>query len=254
MKCSKKSIFYSLFFLIFSFFLEGKSVIIFDLGGVVFKEAEFFVYENLPKEIKEKIPESFRGQRIFLRAFDFVHHVTQTDYKKAWLMGTVSGNDIVEHIHKHIDKPEYANFFKSDQERLLIKHGAWMILAPEELAQWTLLIPEALQFITQCKEKNLRLAILSNWDPLSFPFLQKKFPELFSLFDTHDIFIPARCSAMKPDSAVYDYVLKTMNVKSTDCIFIDDSKANITSAQQCGIASILHTDWDSTINEIRKKI
>lgn len=226
--------------------LLGNSVIIFDLGGVVFKEPEHFIFENLPEDIKSQFPSDFKSPRVFLRAFDFVNLVSQADLKMPWLMGVISGAEIANIILKNIDNAKHSNFFASEQERLLIKYGALMMFDPEQLAQSTYLYPQALESIKKYKNEGIRLLILSNWDPLSFEYIKKKYPELFACFADEDIFIPATIGYAKPDKKAYQAILDRLHINPCDCYFIDDSKKNIEAAIECGIKSILHTDWQIT--------
>lgn len=225
-------------------------MIIFDLGGVVFKEPEHFVFDTLPSELRAHFPSDFKPPRIFLRAFDFANLVTQRDLKMPWLLGTISGTEIAEHILHHIDNPVYATFFTSEHERLLIKHGALMMFDPEQLTAWTLLNEEALTFIKQCKKNGIRMLILSNWDPLSFPLIKQKYPELFEHFAESDIFIPATAGYAKPDKKVYQYILDILKVNPEKCYFIDDSKKNVDAAAECGLKVILHINWPETIKKL----
>lgn|GEM_PF-3204691 len=227
-------------------------MIIFDLGGVVFKEPEHFVFDNLPLEIQAQFPSDFKSPRIFLRAFDFADQVGNQDFKMPWLFGTISGTEIAQHILDHIDNPAHTTFFTSEQERLLIKHGAYMMFDPEQLTAWTLLNQEALEFIEQCKENGTRILILSNWDPLSFVLIKQKYPELFSHFAESDIFIPATAGYTKPDKRIYQLILDTLKVNPEECYFIDDSKKNVEAAAECGIKVILHSTWPETIKKIIK--
>lgn len=228
-------------------------MIIFDLGGVAFKEPEHFIFENLPEDIKSQFPADFKSPRVFLRAFDFVNLVSQTDLKMPWLMGVISGTEIANIILKNIDDAKHGNFFTSEQERLLIKHGALMMFDPELLAQWTYLYPEALESIKKYKKEGIRLLILSNWDPLSFEYIKEKYPELFACFANEDIFIPATIGYAKPDKKVYRHILETLHINNQDCFFIDDSKKNVEAAIECGIKSILHTHWNSTKSALEQR-
>lgn len=243
---------YSILFLSLSIWTcyGEKPVIILDLGGVVFKEPEFFVFDNLPAEIHAQFPHGFKAPRIFLRAFDFANQVAETNLKMPWLMGDVSGSEIARIIEEKIDLPDYSTFFISEQERLLIKYGAQIMFVPDLLAQWSQLNPEALEFVIQCKQKGIRLLILSNWDPVSFEFLKKKYPEFFTYFDEKDIFIPSTCGYAKPDKRVYECIIEKRGVSPKQCYFIDDSKKNIDAAIECNIKGIMHTNWPETAKQI----
>lgn len=226
-------------------------MIILDLGGVVFKEAEFFVYDSLPEQIKQTIPEEYKQRRIFLRAFDFANLITGKDLTRDWLFGVISGDAVATIIADNIDKPEFDSFFKSAHEKVLIKYGADMMLNPKKLVYYGHLYPQALEFIQQCHKNGIRVLILSNWDPGSFDMLAQTYPEIFSLIPERDRFIPAHTGFRKPEKEAYDYLLEKTGLRPEICIFIDDSKKNIDAAQKCGVKGILHTSWDDTLAQIQ---
>lgn len=229
----------------------GQSVIILDLGGVVFKEPEFYVYENLPVAIKNTIPESYKNRRTFLRTFDFANLIAQDDLKKKWLFGSVNGADVAQLIADHIDNPEFASFFESEHERLLIKYGAHMMLDPEKIAVWSKPNSAAVNFIQRCQAQGLRILVLSNWDPISFKWLVQTHRNIFGLIKEEDLFIPASIGCAKPEPEAYQKMLNHAGINPKNCIFIDDNKNNVLSAQKCGITSILHIDWTSTESQIK---
>ena len=245
---SEKTIFWHLLFLCIS--VKGHSVIILDLGGVVFKEPEFFVYENLPADIKNTIPESYKNRRTFLRAFDFANFIAQDDLKKKWLFGSVNGADVAQLISDNIDNPIIASFFENDYERLMIKHGATMMLDPEKIALWSKPNPAAVDFIQRCHTQGIRILVLSNWDPISFKSLVQTHHNIFGNIKPEDLFIPASIGYAKPEQEAYQKVLNHTHIDPKNCIFIDDSKNNVIAAQKCGITSILHVDWDQTIAQL----
>ncbi len=44
---------------------------------------------------------------------------------------------------------------------------------------------------------------------------------------------------VKPDMEIYEYVLKELNAKSEECVFIDDKAENIEAAEKLGIHGIV---------------
>lgn len=95
-------------------------------------------------------------------------------------LGTTSGNHIVNKIKENIDKAEFDKFFNNAHERALIKHGIEFVLMPDLLVKHTEIIHEGFEFIKKCKDNNIKLAIISNWDPESFKIIKNKLPEFFN--------------------------------------------------------------------------
>ncbi|MGB8467385.1 MAG: HAD-IA family hydrolase [Candidatus Babeliales bacterium] len=124
------------------------------------------------------------------------------------------------------------------------------VLLREEIDRVTV-CKEGLSFVQQCKKANIRLLILSNWDPESFVDLQKSFPELFSLFDEHDIFIPKKLGLRKPQPQCYELVIGHLG-SDYELFFVDDSSRNVVAAQECSITSVLHTNWHDTQRQLKR--
>jgi FMN phosphatase YigB (HAD superfamily) len=230
--------------------LKGNQMIIFDLGGVILQEAEV----NLNRAITQEwnIDKTQSIPRIFNRMFEFINLLYERDCKKQWIIGTITPEEIIQKIKDHIDKAEFSSFFKTDFEKNLIKFGSEIILLPNKLTEFTDLYVEGYEFVKKCKVKNIRISILSNWDPLSFKLIQVKFKDLFSLFDAKDLYIPATIGFIKPETEIYEYILKNANADPKKTFFVDDSSLNVAGATKVGIKSVLHKgNWHETENELR---
>ena len=217
------------------------TTIIFDLGGVLLQEPERNLQNVLPAHL-------INGEdiRIFNRMFEFAALVSRKDCKKNWFMGIESGHQIVQLIAEHIENPAHASFFKSEYEKDVIKHGAKYLLLPAPIASLTYLDMCGFEFVKLCKANGIRLLILSNWDPESFNSIKAKFPEIFSLFNEEDIFIPTIIGYMKPESGCYARVIEMGNLNPKKTLFIDDSEVNARAAISAGLQSIHHKNWDET--------
>lgn len=98
-------------------------MIIFDLGGVLLQEAEINLAQMLAADLDIERIEG-KPPRIFNRMFEFINLIYGKDCKRDWIIGSLAGEQIVQKIDEAIDKPEYDSFFKSNQEKNLIKYGA----------------------------------------------------------------------------------------------------------------------------------
>lgn len=230
----------------------NKQAVIFDLGGVLVSEAEVNLHktksENLQKVLAGNVPKI----RIFNRSFGFASLFCGLNCKSDWILGDISGEEIVSKIKENIDKPEYADFFKDTYEKDIIKHGIASILLPDLLIDLSEIIQEGFEFIKKCKSNNIQISIISNWDPASFILLQSKIPELLNLFEKNLIVIPQLVGNVKPAWEIYDYTVKAINLPLESCYFIDDSQANVEGAQKYGIKSIHHKNWKETEHELIK--
>ena len=227
-----------------------KQTILFDLGGVLLREAEANLHKAHDSELQYLLNNNVARVKIFNRAFDFVALVSGVDLKAAWLIGTKSGHEIAQLIKTHIDNPEHTYFFTDEYERTLIKYGIEYVITPELLTQLTEIIDEGLKFLHECKASGIEVGIISNWDPISFEILRNQLPKFFILFPEKNIIIPHMAGATKPSREIYEYAIQKMNVDPAHCFFIDDSRANVEGARICGIKSVHHTNWHQTKEEL----
>ncbi len=229
-----------------------QQAVIFDLGGVLLREAEVNLHKAKSDSLQKVLSGEFPKTKIFNRAFEFAALFCGPNCKSGWILGTVSGHEIVSKIKENIDKSEHDKFFKDQYERDLIKHGIEFILLPDLLVNLTEIIHEGLEFIKKCKSSGIKLSIISNWDPESFDLLKTKMPELFSLFEEAHIIIPQMVGKIKPELEIYERTVKKINVDPEFCFFVDDSKSNIEGAQRYGIKSVHHKNWQETEKELIK--
>ena len=80
-------------------------------------------------------------------------------------------------------------------------------------------------------------AALSNWDRESFALLKQLHAELFSYFD--HFFVSGEQHLLKPNEATFRNVLAKLNVKASECVFIDDQRENVEAAERYGIRAHL---------------
>ncbi len=66
--------------------------------------------------------------------------------------------------------------------------------------------------------------------------------------------ISAEVQLVKPDPAIFEYLLKNIGLTNSDCIFIDDSLTNARVAESLGIKSIHFQSLTQMTTELRKYI
>ncbi|MBU1129164.1 MAG: HAD family phosphatase [Nanoarchaeota archaeon] len=96
--------------------------------------------------------------------------------------------------------------------------------------------------------KNYKTAILSNqW---SIPYNLQLTKEIKSYFDilvfSHEV------GFMKPSVEIYNITLKKLQLKSNECIFIDDLEENLFPAKKIGIKTILFKNNKQLVNDLKK--
>lgn len=112
---------------------------------------------------------------------------------------------------------------------------AQAVFDPEVMSKSKLIIQSGVNFVQECCRQGHNMYILANQDPESFEILKKNNPDFFNLFT--GIVISGDCALVKPDPAIFKYLLKTYNLEVNNCFFIDDQQENIETAQKLGITS-----------------
>ncbi len=104
-----------------------------------------------------------------------------------------------------------------------------------------------IDLVKELKEKGYKLYILSN---MTTHFIEResKF-EILKYFD--GIVYSAPIKIMKPDPAIYEYILTKYSLNPTECLFVDDMKTNLTEAARFGIKTFL---FNNNAQELKKYI
>jgi 2-haloacid dehalogenase len=76
---------------------------------------------------------------------------------------------------------------------------------------------------------------LSNFSTEKFALMQRRF-DFFRLFET--ILLSAEVGLLKPDERIFRIMLQRIACQPEDCIYIDDSAANIQAARQLGMRTL----------------
>ncbi|MDR3440871.1 HAD family phosphatase [Telmatospirillum sp.] len=81
------------------------------------------------------------------------------------------------------------------------------------------------------KRKGMPLYLLSNCSAETFPLVEERydFPSLFN-----GRVVSGEIGLLKPDPAIYHYLLSTFHLREAECLFIDDLEANIDAARDLG--------------------
>lgn len=96
-------------------------------------------------------------------------------------------------------------------------------------------------FLRKFKELGYRIYALSNYPERGFLYTESTYP-VFELFDGKVISYDVK--QVKPGKRIYEILLEKYQLKAEECIFIDDTLANIKSAEELGMKGIhyLHSN------------
>ena len=86
-----------------------------------------------------------------------------------------------------------------------------------------------------CQAAGYALYGLSNWAQEKFDLVRPRY-DFFNCFD--DILISSTVNLVKPDPRIFDIFLKRIGRRAENCIYIDDSAANVATADRLGFITI----------------
>ncbi|MEM6423398.1 MAG: HAD-IA family hydrolase, partial [Pseudomonadota bacterium] len=68
-----------------------------------------------------------------------------------------------------------------------------------------------------------------------------------------DVVVSGKERMMKPDPAIYHVLLDRNGLVAEDCLFIDDSVANVDAARAVGMAAIHFTEPDALADALKDR-
>jgi putative hydrolase of the HAD superfamily len=177
--------------------------VIFDCGQVLIRYNETEIaahYVDTPEEAE------FLGRiamaRKYWNLFD-EGTLTEADYLEQ------VKKELPEHLHKAVEKLVWG----------------WIGNCP--------MIDGMEDIVRDVKKSGKKLYLLSN-------FNQRLRTEPYPILSEFDaLVISGEINKVKPDRAIYDYLLDTYALNPEECIFIDDNPANIAMAESLGITGYL---------------
>lgn len=181
------------------------TAIVFDYGNVLIEWNPRNMYSRY-------FPNDAEGMERFLHEADFAGWNAQQDRGRSFKEG------VAEASRKF---PQYAHLFQA-------YHDYWKDSIGEAL--W-----DTVGIVKRLKQKGCPLYGLSNWSAETFPHVCEKY-EFFNLFD--DMVISGKVGHVKPEPEIYHILLGKIGKPAQECLFIDDSPANIQQAQELGFQTI----------------
>ena len=106
-------------------------------------------------------------------------------------------------------------------------------------------IDDTVKAVKALKKAGYKLYILSNIHQDLFHKRAHDYHEIFSLFSGAVLSGEEHC--LKPDPAIYHILFKRYNLTPSNCLFIDDSPANIETARKLGMEGILRKEQQNLI-------
>lgn len=108
-------------------------------------------------------------------------------------------------------------------------------LAYQRASETISLLPYAVDWVKDLKERGYHLYILSNYSRKIYE--ETKDQMEFLPYIDYPLF-SYRCRLIKPDPAIYQHLLNTCSLEPRETVFIDDRPENIAAAEKEGIHGI----------------
>ncbi len=107
-----------------------------------------------------------------------------------------------------------------------------------------------LELAKELGENGIKLAILSNTIEPHAKALREA-----GIYDGFDyVLLSHELGMRKPDQAIYERTLETLQVEPQATIFVDDDPANVDAAEMLGMNGVVYTDAERVIERIRSII
>lgn len=104
----------------------------------------------------------------------------------------------------------------------------------------------ALDFYKYVKEKGYNTYVLSNACNRFYSY----FPNHYDLNSFKGIVVSSDVKMIKPNPAIYEYILEIYNLNPEECLFIDDVEANVKAAEEAGIKGFIFKNNYEELKEI----
>ncbi len=202
-----------------------ETVIVFDLNGVVLHLS--------PLRVTSLVWHSPYKWRMFVLAFNpwFVGYILRGLWRK----------QVLEHMINELAK-RHTPFTPIRSTALEIVNAQYVR-------------PAMFILLKELREKNYRLAILTNIGQESIEILAKANPELFKLFDyiAHSSANDGYCA--KPNPKAFEKLVSTISKEIPEkprLILIDDHQPNITQAERMGMTGIRYRGIANLRKQLQK--
>lgn len=199
--------------------IKKSPVIVFDFGAVLVDWSPYFLYRKVMPNDQEI--------KAFLEEIDFANWNPRFDAGYPYEKGVEE---------KCAEFPHHADMVRRFNSHWLDAMG--------EIMTGTVEIAEKL------KKADYTLYGLSNWSVTKFELVKDRF-DFLNLLD--DYLLSAQAGLAKPDPGIFQIFLDKIQHEAKDCLFIDDSLANIKTAEALGFQTIHFRSADQLEKELTSK-
>lgn len=196
---------------------EPKTAIIFDLGGVLIDWNPRYLYRKLIAD--EAVMEQFLTEVC----------------RPEWNAQQDHGRPFAEAIAELVAR------FPAQEAWI----RAWWERWPETMNG---AVEGTVTILNELRESGHRLFALSNWSAETYPHAEARF-EFLQWFEY--VALSGRLKLSKPQPEIFAHLLDRIGQPAAECVFIDDSLANIAAARRLGIQALHFTSPESLRAQLR---
>ena len=196
--------------------------IIFDVGYVLvdFRWRELMEDLDIPKDVQEK----------------FARKVFGSPWWGELDRGVIAEDEVVNKLREE-NSPHYNEFD-------LVWSNRDKIVEPYDYA---------VGMIETLRARGFKVYLLSNY-PESLFALHTKCGRFPFVDKVDGMVVSGVVKMVKPDSEIYEYLLKKYDLKAEECVFLDDREENVEAAKKVGINGILFKGYEQAWAELNKKV
>lgn len=110
-----------------------------------------------------------------------------------------------------------------------------------EITPMTALLP-------QLQRLGIRCCVFSNTNEMAIRHVTARYP-FYAAFDDHVLSFEHK--AMKPDPALYEVVERTLSLKGSDLLYLDDREENVVAGWERGWRAFVHRTPDESLQHLR---
>lgn len=109
----------------------------------------------------------------------------------------------------------------------------------------------SVSWIERLKQQGLKVYLLSNYPKEMF--LLHEECGCFPFLDIVDgKVVSAFVQLVKPDAGIYQYLMKEYGLQAQECVFIDDRRENVGTAEALGMKGIVFENYDQAVTALKK--
>jgi 2-haloacid dehalogenase len=192
------------------------TTVVFDIGNVLIEWDPRHLYRRIfqtPEEIEH-----------------FLANVCTSAWNLEFDRGKLFAEGVAELVAKH---PQHEAAIRAFDER-------WDEMVPG-------LVPGTLALMERLEKRKVPIYAITNFSAEKYAEARVRFP----FFDRFlGVIVSGREGVLKPDRAIFDLLTGRYDLSATECLFIDDSPANVAGAKLVGMETHHFQGADSLESEL----